>query len=373
MIVYYNIIINKMSVKNINSLKYFLDRWEMVDPEYNYTVPYHESIDPMFTSLPTFVAEFHECKVNTCPLLVTRENKMITEYVWSLTHQSKHKPHKTHSLWKEWGDNMSVELPPATEFFHEKDTYVWLPIDDKSQNNPWHIWIDVISKFRLLEKRWSTNFTRYCFVLANHSAYFEKVCKELFPNAKIVVMPKGATWKFKHLIVPSMSNSKDGVIVPPLAPWLRHFKGLKNLKGVTPHRKIVVLRPGAKSRKLINSDELLLKLKGWETVALEQMSIREQMKTFAEASHIVAAHGAGLVNLLWCQPGTKVIEIQDKNMIHKKVYPLLSHNLNLEHKLYLAEVEPIPLKDGSKPKGIKRFSDMINFKINIPEIMEHLE
>jgi len=362
-----------MSVKNINSLKYFLDRWEMVDPEYNYTVPYHESIDPMFTSLPTFVAEFHECKVNTCPLLMTRENKMITEYVWSLTHQSKHKPHKTHSLWKEWEENMSVELPPATEFFHEKDTYVWLPIDDKSQNNPWHIWIDVISKFRLLEKRWSTNFTRYCFVLANHSAYFEKVCKELFPNAKIVVMPKGATWQFKHLIVPSMSNSKDGVIVPPLAPWLRHFKGLKNLKGVTPHRKIVVLRPGAKSRKLINSDELLLKLKGWETVALEQMSIREQMKTFAEASHIVAAHGAGLVNLLWCHPGTKVIEIQDKNMIHKKVYPLLSHNLNLEHKLYLAEVEPIPLKDGSKPKGIKRFSDMINFKINIPEIMEHLE
>ena len=75
---------------------------------------------------------------------------------------------------------------------------------------------------------------------------------------------------------------------------------------------------------MLNSDELLLKLKGWETVALENLSIREQIKTFAEASHVLAAHGAGLVNLLWCQPGTKVIEIQDKNMIHKKVYPLLS-------------------------------------------------
>jgi len=43
-----------MSVKNINSLKYFLDRWETVDPEYNYTVPYHESIDPNFTSFTNF-------------------------------------------------------------------------------------------------------------------------------------------------------------------------------------------------------------------------------------------------------------------------------------------------------------------------------
>jgi len=170
-----------------------------------------------------------------------------------------------------------------------------------------------------------------------------------------------------------MSNSHDGVIVPPMAPWLRHFKGLKNLKGVKPHRKIVVLRPEAKTRRMINSDELLLKLKGWETVALENLSIKDQMKTFAEASHVLAAHGAGMVNLLWCQPGTKVIEVQDRNMLHKKVYPLLSHNLNLEHKLYLADVVPIPRENGAKVQGVKRFSDMINFKINIPEIMEHLE
>ena len=60
-------------------------------------------------------------------------------------------------------------------------------------------------------------------------------------------------------------------------------------------------------------------------------------------------------------------------MIHKKVYPLLAHNLNLEHKLYLADVVPIARKNNAKLPGVKRFSDMINFKINIPDIMEHLE
>ena len=360
-------------MKNIDSIRYFLDKWETVDTSYDYTVPYHKDVKSNFTSLPTFVAEFHDCKVHSCPLLVTYQQKLITNYIWGLTHNSKHKPHKSHKLWKEWGDEIQADLPPVTEHFHKKYHYVWLPIDEQSVNNPWHIWIDVISKFRLIEKRWSTDFTKYCYVLANESKYLEKCIKELFPEVKVLVMPKNETWQFKHLLVPSMSNSNDGVITPHLAPWLRHFKGRPGLEDIKPHRKILVLRPGAVTRRIQNSDELMLNLKGWETVVLEKMSIREQMKTFAEASHVMAAHGAGLTNLLWCQPGTKVIEIQDKNMLHKKVYPVLSHHLGLEHKLYLADVVPIPKENGGKPKGIKRFSDMITFKINITDLMKHID
>ena len=80
-----------MPVKNINSLKYFLDRWETVDQEYQYTVPYNNSVNTNFKSLPTFVAEFHNCKVHSCPLLITMENKMITQHVWPLTPQSRMK------------------------------------------------------------------------------------------------------------------------------------------------------------------------------------------------------------------------------------------------------------------------------------------
>jgi len=360
-------------MKNIDSIKYFLDRWETVDNSYDFSVPYHENIDPHFTSLPTFVAEFHNCKIHSCPLLATMSQKLITNYIWGLTHSRKFKPNKSHKLWSDWGDHVDVELPPVTQEFGERYTYVWLPIDEESANNPWHIWIDVISKFRLMEKRWSTDFTKYCFIIANESKYLNKVIKEIIPEVKVVVMPKNEVWQFKHLLVPSLSNSKDGVITPHLAPWLRHFKGTTGLKSITPYRKIIVLRPGAKSRKLINSDELILALKGWETVALENMTIKEQMKTFAEATHIVAAHGAGLVNLLWCNPGTKVMEIQDPKMIHKKVYPILSHHLGLKHELYLAKTVPISMEKNKKPSGIKRFSDLINFKVNVPDLIRHLD
>ena len=290
-----------------------------------------------------------------------------------ILHKYKHKPQKTHGLWNEWTEPaIEITMPPITKQLEGVGRFVWLPVDKESANNPWHIWIDVISKFRLIEKRGSTIFSKFIYILPNASAYFDKVAKEMFPDLKYYVIPTGEVWRFQHLIVPSMSNHYDGVTTPHLAPWLRHFKGLFGYKKLKPHRKICVLRPGAKTRRMINSDELLLALKGWETVTLEIMTIKEQFKTFAEATHILAAHGAGLVNLLWCKTDTKVIEIQDSNMLHKKVYPLLSHHLGLKHELYLAKTIPIEYQN-KKPKGVKRINDLINFEVNIPDLIRHLD
>ena len=104
------------------------------------------------------------------------------------------------------------------------------------------------------------------------------------------------------------------------------------------------------------------------------MSIKEQMKTFAEATHIVAAHGAGLVNLLWCRQGTKVVEILDPKQIHKKrVYPVLSHHLNLDHKLYLSKTVAIPMEGNHKPAGLKKKSDAIDFEVNVADLVQHID
>ena len=362
------------TVKNITSIKYFLDRFDTVDPEYSFDIKYHPRAPKThFNSLPTFIAEFNNCSVHTLPLLVTEDDHLITDHVWPLLHKYKHKPQKIHRLWDTWTENIDIRVPPITKQFDETYTYVWLPIDEESANNPWHIWIDVISKFRLLEKNNGIPFSKYVYILSNPSKYFDLVAKELFPTSRYFIMPKHCVWRFDHLLVPSMSNHNDGVTTPHLPAWLRHFKGLFGFKSLKPHRKIIVLRPGAKTRRMINSDELILALKGWETVTLENMTIKEQFKTFAEATHILAAHGAGLVNLLWCKPNTKVIEIQDTKMLHKKVYPLLSHNLGLKHELYLAKTVPVNTKGREKPTGVKRLNDLINFKIDIKDLIRHLD
>ena len=363
------------TVKNITSIKYFLNLSDTIglDPEYVYDVNYHPNVpNTRWHSLPTFVTEFYNCSVHSLPLLVTEDRHLITEHVWLLLHKYKNKPQKTHGLWDSWGEEINIKLPPVTKQFDNSHKFVWLPIDEESANNPWHVWIDVISKFRLLERRGTTHFTKYVYIMSTPSKYFDKVAKELFPTLKYYVMPKNTVWRFQHLFVPSMSNHNDGVITPPLAPWLRHFKGLF-VKDVIPRRKIFVSRTNAKTRKLVNAEQLLIALKGWETVTLETMSFREQVRTFEEASHILATHGAGLINLLWCGVGTKVIEIQDKKMLHKKVYPLLSHHLGLKHEIYLAETIRVPTQNKIKPKGVKRLNDLINFKVNITDLLKHLD
>ena len=70
--------------------------------------------------------------------------------------------------------------------------------------------------------------------------------------------------------------------------------------------------------------------------------------------------------------GTKVIEIQDPKMLHKKVYPVLSKTLDLDHDLYLAKTVPIP-NVGDKPKGVKRFNDLIDFEVDVADLIRHLE
>jgi len=227
-----------------------------------------------------------------------------------------------------------------------------------------------LSALGTVEKRWSTNFAKYVFVLSNPSNYFDRVAKEFFSEMKYMVMPKNETWQFKHLIVPSLSNHNDGVTTPHLAPWLRVMKNILKV-GYERKRKIFVSREDAKTRKLVNAEKLLMALKGWETVTLENLSIKEQVRCFSEASHVVSTHGAGLTNLLWCEPGTKVIEIQDPNMIKKKVYPVLSYQLGLDHELYLAKTIPIKTQ-GEKPKGVKRFNDLINFEVDVADLIRHL-
>jgi len=359
------------TVKNITDIRYFLNRFPTIDSGFDYHVPYHPSVPSEYKSLPTFMAEFFDCKVNACPLLVTNENHLITNHVWNLTHKRRHKPNKTHGLWDSWGEEININLPKVSRHFNERYAYVWLPIDEESANNPWHIWIDVISKFRLVEKRWSTLFTKYCFVLSNPSAYLDKVAKQFFPDLNYMVLPKDETWQFQHLIVPSLSNHQDGIITPALAPWLRVLKNVIGA-GTPKGRKIYVSRNKANTRRLINAEKLLMALKGWETVILEDMSIEEQVKCFAEASHIVAPHGAGLTNLVWCEPKTKVIEIQDPKMIKKKVYPVLAKCLDLDHELYLAKTVPIP-HEGNRPKGVKRMSDLIDFEVDVKDLIRHLD
>jgi capsular polysaccharide biosynthesis protein len=88
--------------------------------------------------------------------------------------------------------------------------------------------------------------------------------------------------------------------------------------GKPPTRRLYVSRANDERRKLLNEREVLalLAMHGFETVQLDGLDVRAQVLLFAEASHIVAPHGAGLTNLLFCPPGTTVLELLPSNYVN---------------------------------------------------------
>jgi capsular polysaccharide biosynthesis protein len=78
----------------------------------------------------------------------------------------------------------------------------------------------------------------------------------------------------------------------------------------TPWRKLFVSRADSRNRELVNEPELvaLASTLGFEPVVLSGMRVAEPIRMFAEATHIVAAHGAGLTNVVFCRPATTLCE-----------------------------------------------------------------
>lgn len=64
-------------------------------------------------------------------------------------------------------------------------------------------------------------------------------------------------------------------------------------------------------RKVVNERDVaeLLELYGFQKVSLHALSVADQISLFHSAEAIAAPHGAGLTNLTFCAPGTKVIEL----------------------------------------------------------------
>ena len=112
--------------------------------------------------------------------------------------------------------------------------------------------------------------------------------------------------------------------------WRRSLNTPRALAG-TRNRRLLVERKGP-TRKIQNFDEVqaFLTHEGFETVFLEGMSIREQILLFQSAEFVIGTHGAGLTNLLFCEPGTKVLDFMP-SVETRPFFWLISEGLNLRH------------------------------------------
>lgn len=119
---------------------------------------------------------------------------------------------------------------------------------------------------------------------------------------------------------------------PAAACWLRgKLRARFVSQGIKPFRRLFISREKALCRRIRNEMEVasFLNRNGFQTIHCEDLSIHEQARLFGEAEYIVAPHGAGLVNLIFSNPGTRVLEIFPGDNFHTCYWSLccaLDHN-----------------------------------------------
>jgi len=105
--------------------------------------------------------------------------------------------------------------------------------------------------------------------------------------------------------------SPSGVAHPWVVRWLRDefFQALP--AAAAPIDCLVVSRRQARTRRIVNEDDLLAALGPLSPtcVVLEDCSLARQVDVFRRARLIVAPHGAGLTNIAFARPDATVIEL----------------------------------------------------------------
>ena len=111
-------------------------------------------------------------------------------------------------------------------------------------------------------------------------------------------------------------------------------------EGRPPHRKVYISRAKATRRRLVNEDAVwaLLEEAGFEQVFMEDLGFEEQVRLMQETDVLVAPHGAGLTNMVFCPEGTRVAEIADLSFPNPNFYAIASA---MGHRYWLLSAEAL--------------------------------
>ena len=193
-------------------------------------------------------------------------------------------------------------------------------------NNYWHWLFDVLPRFSLCNKFVNLNDIDY-FLLPS---LLKKFQEETLDCLNIPKHKRISSEKFRHIkatelimtdhpLVTSGNATKDNLNIHNwIISWLR--ANFINQNAITEQKiknKIYIDRSDTISNKkpqrlISNEDEIKKYLlnNNFIFVKLHETPFREQVDLFNNAECIVGLHGAGFVNVVFCKPGTKIIELR---------------------------------------------------------------
>lgn len=249
--------------------------------------------------------------------IVTPDNHLI----WDASLEYVH-PRSNHSIFKE------ETLSPITQHYEQV-----ADLTHVVGRNYYHWMYEVIPRIHLLQES-SIDMER---LIVNAEPddlpfQFETLHRLGIGADQLIKTYEGYHIQADRLIVPSQPSFATKWSYDFLR---RSFLSEEHMNS-TEKKRIYISRK--KARIITNESELwdILKPYGFIKVELETLSVAEQAQLFSSAEVIVGAHGAGLVNLTFCRPGTRVIEIFSPTYITPLYWAICSFG-NLNHQYFIGD------------------------------------
>ncbi|HEY4248491.1 MAG TPA: glycosyltransferase family 61 protein [Lacunisphaera sp.] len=166
-----------------------------------------------------------------------------------------------------------------------------------------------------------------------------------------------------ELIVPSL-----GELTPETVALLNDFVTPLRDEDRTPSfgERIYISRTGAKRRHVTNEPRLwcALESRGFIKLHLEELTWTEQITAFHSAKVIIAPHGAGLANLVFCRPGTKIVELFHRSYVNPCYWQLAS--------LQALDYRPL-VSAGTEPLAQLLVANRLNITAEIAQVLAALD
>lgn len=203
---------------------------------------------------------------------------------------------------------------------------------------------------------------KICYPLFG-TAFEEEFLRKLDIDQSSIINTRNWTTKIETERV-FLANNQNWFTPSPYDLALLRSRFCPDSKG-SPEKRLYISRSGR--RRVQNEAEVreLLQQFGFEIVEDIARSVDEQIRLFSEASVVVGPHGGGLTNLLWCNPGTKVIEFFN-SAYASHYYYYICKILDLE---YYYMVEQINIPNHWSQTAVDITVDVKELKMKLQEII----
>lgn len=139
------------------------------------------------------------------------------------------------------------------------------------------------------------------------------------------------------------------------------------------HRRVFFSRAADVTRRVLrNRAEVEARMAelGFEIVRPERLSFREQVRLMGETAFVAGESGAAMANLGFCQPGTRVLEIQPDRFVEGWTRGMCFQFAHRWH-VYFAQVDsaPVAAADGT----LQDPSQVFSFTVNVADLSRAVE